>query len=109
MKHRKVDLKLSIALCFLPQILVFFPTLFKILIKVWMRHLSKEAKFKLFLKDASGYWAISLASTIFVGSDYFFVSHFLSPDQVAQYHFASFHFLFLLPLIMFMRSIVHDT
>ena len=85
----KVDLKLSIAFCFLPQILVFFPTLFKILIKVWTRQLFKEAKFKLFLKDASGYWAISLASTIFVGSDYFFVSHYLSPDQVAQYHLAS--------------------
>ena len=82
-------LKISIALCFLPQILVFLPTLSKILIKVWTRRLCKEASFKLFLKDASGFWIVSLASTLFIGSDYFFVSHFLSPDQVAQYHLAS--------------------
>lgn len=83
------DLKVSIALCFLPQILVFSPILLKILTKVWIRRLCKEAKFTLFLKDASGHWAVSLASTLFIGSDYFFASHLLSPDQVGQYHLAS--------------------
>lgn len=83
----KPNLKIAVILYLGPQILVYTPVWVRLMWRVaWKSaHSQKTSTASIFI-DSLGFWGLGILSVFYLGLDYYFVAHYLSPEQVVSYH-----------------------
>ena len=84
-----IDLRITVTLCFVTQVLVFAPTIGNLILRICKRSPWRNLNFWQFLSDARAYWLTSLMALFFVGSDYYVAAHFLNKEEIVSYHFST--------------------
>jgi hypothetical protein len=70
-----------------PQVLVYLPIIIGFTLKVLRKkNIQKKAKARSITIDAVGFSGIGFLSIIFLGSDYYYASHYLNPDEIISYY-----------------------
>ena len=90
-----------------PQVLVYLPIIIKFAQKVLRKKIKgKQAKTKSITVDIVGFFGISFLSIIFLGSDYYYVSHYLNPDEIISYYLVSR--IFFISYVIYYGYVLHS-
>jgi O-antigen/teichoic acid export membrane protein len=89
-----------------PQVLVYLPIIIGFTLKVLRKkNKEKKAKARSITVDVVGFSGIGFLSIIFLGSDYYFVSHYLSPDEIISYYLVSR--IFFISYVIYYGYVLH--
>lgn len=100
------NIVLAVIAYFGPQLFVFLPVLIIILIKFRKRNVKKHNIniLKIFY-DSLGFFGLGVLSATFLGSDYYFVAHYLSDKEVVSYYFVTR--IFFISYIIYYSYLLH--
>ncbi len=100
------DLLIAVLVYLGPQVFVYLPILCLFLLKVIRKKNKKEEeKIGSIVFDAFGFSGITFLSIIFLGADYYFVAHYLSPNETISYYLVSR--IFFISYIIYYGYILH--
>lgn len=101
------DLLIAVLVYLGPQVFVYSPILCLLFLKIIRKKNKKEEeKIGPIVFDAIGFSGITFLSIIFLGADYFFVAHYLNPDEIISYYLVSR--IFFIPYIIYYGYILHQ-
>ncbi len=100
------NLIIAVIAYFGPQVFVFFPLLIKLAVKLKVGQPSHNSvKLIRIYFDSIGFCGIAILSAIFLGSDYYFVAHYLHGEDITSYYFVTR--IFFISFVVYYAYLIH--
>ncbi|QWD20110.1 hypothetical protein G6689_01715 [Polynucleobacter paneuropaeus] len=91
-----------------PQVLVYMPLMANLVIKLVNRRSRKSSSdFRVVLFEAIGFSGVGFLSILFLGSDYYFAAHYLSPNEIVSYYLVSR--IFFISYVIYYGYVLHGS
>lgn len=89
------NLQVAVLLFLTPAVLVNLPIVFGLICKIGkLSVINRKQGGSGMIADALRFWVLNILAAIFIGSDYYFVAHYLNSEQIVAYHIATRFYFF---------------